>query len=152
MRLWKIQPLENISDNMGGHEDVRQYESKTSYVLQDEGETKVYNITLESVMTQHQESVSSVRWGIRKDRDNQDINLQLKDFCLLTASFDFTVCVWKPDLETGIWSVESTLGAMSGNKHAYFDALFLEDDQKILAYTYHGAMHQWNKKTEGDFH
>lgn len=40
-----------------------------------------------------------------------------------------------------IWNVESTLGAMVGNKHAYFGAIFLGDDQKILAYTYNGAMH-----------
>ena len=52
----------------------------------------------------------------------------LKDLCLLSASYDFTVCIWKEDLETELWSVESTLGAMTGNKHAYFGALFLEDD------------------------
>jgi hypothetical protein len=30
---------------------------------------------------------------------------------------------------------------MTGNKHAFFGALFLEDDSKILAYTYNGAFH-----------
>lgn len=33
IRIWKIQPLENISESFGGHEDLKQYESKTSYVL-----------------------------------------------------------------------------------------------------------------------
>lgn len=36
IRLWKIQPLENISENYGGHAgvgDLTQYESKTSFVL-----------------------------------------------------------------------------------------------------------------------
>jgi hypothetical protein len=38
---------------MGGHDDIKKYESKTSFVLQDEGEEKVYNITLESVLAGH---------------------------------------------------------------------------------------------------
>jgi hypothetical protein len=59
----------------------------------------------------------------------------------LSSSFDFTVCVWKADLETGVWSVESTLGAMQGNKHAYFGALFLQDDLEIIAFTFNGALH-----------
>jgi len=30
---------------------------------------------------------------------------------------------------------------MQGNKHAYYGAQFLTDDQEILAYTFNGAMH-----------
>jgi hypothetical protein len=71
----------------------------------------------------------------------------LTDFCLLSSSFDFTVCVWKSD-RGGVWSVESTLGAMQGNKHAYFGAQFLRSDAEILAYTFSGAMHQW-RRVEG---
>jgi WD40 repeat protein len=124
IRIWKIQPLSNISDGMGGHEDLQKYESKTSFVLKDEGESKIYNITLESILAGHQESVSSAKWGVRNDRQEESKSevSQLSDFCLLSCSFDFTVCVWKPEQETGIWSVESTLGAMQGNKHAYYGA------------------------------
>lgn len=75
-------------------------------------EDKVYNITLESVLAGHQESVSTIRWGVRKDREEGKAIEGLNELCLLSCSFDFTVCIWKPDLETGVWSVESTLGAM----------------------------------------
>lgn len=104
---------------------------------------KVYNITLESVLSHHQDSVSSVQWGTTVEHP-----ASLSDFCLLSSSFDFTVCVWKPDEETGVWSADSTLGAMQGNKHAYFGAQFLSDDQEIISYTFNGAMHQW-KRVEG---
>ena len=72
-------------------------------------------------------AVPSVRWGIRSDRSEEANGKAsaLNDFCLLSSSFDFTVCVWKADLETSVWSVESTLGAMQGNKHAYYGAQFL---------------------------
>ena len=112
-------------------------------------EPKVYNITLESVLAQHQDSVSSIKWGLR--RKDIEGTTNLNDYCLLSSSFDFTVCVWKPELDTGVWSVESTLGAMQGNKHAYFGALFLSDDQEILAYTFNGAMHQWKRASDGGF-
>ena len=62
---------------------------------------------------------------------------------LLSSSFDFTVVNWGCDPETETWSAESTLGALVGNKHAFFGAMFLESEDKILAYTYGGAMHQW---------
>ena len=149
IRLWKIQPLENISESFGGHQDLKQYESKTSFILQDEHETQVFNITLESVLATHQESVSSIKWGLSHEREGQSAEKTLADYCLLSASFDFTVCIWKPDQDTEVWSVETPLGAMQGNKHAYFGAQFLKDDQEILAYTFNGAMHQWKKSIEG---
>eukprot|EP00347_Sterkiella_histriomuscorum_P000283 403376473 len=101
IRLWKIQPLDNISQDHGGHldDDLQKYE-------------KV---------------------------------LSLQSFCLLSSSFDFTVSVWKSDA-TGLWQVDSTLGAMAGNKHAFFGAIFMKDDQQILAYTYNGGMNRWDKE------
>lgn len=60
----------------------------------------------------------------------------------MSSSFDFTVALWVAD-EAGAWTIESTLGALVGNKHAYFGAIFLENINHILAYTYGGAMHQW---------
>jgi hypothetical protein len=58
----------------------------------------------------------------------------------MSSSFDFTVALWRAD-EAGAWSVESTLGALVGNKHAYFGAVYLNDSNHILANTYGGAMH-----------
>jgi hypothetical protein len=90
-----------------------------------------------------------VKWGIRQDEESKEKfeihQSGLNSFCLLSCSFDFTVCVWKPDQTSGVWSVESTLGAMQGNKHAYYGAQLLNDDKEIIAYTFNGAMHQWKK-------
>ena len=99
----------------------------------------MFNITLESVLQQHSDAISSVEFGIRSDTPTNSEN-PLHAYCLISSSFDFNVCIWKPD-ETGLWSVETTLGAMVGNKHAFFGAKFLEDDKMILAYTYNGAFH-----------
>ena len=45
--------------------------------------------------------------------------------------------------------MESTLGALVGNKHAYFGAEFIDDINQILSYTFGGAMHQWRRESEG---
>jgi len=116
-------------------ETLRQYETKTSYVLKDEFKEEIYNVTVDSVLVHHGDTVSSVRFGKEPGT-------------LLSASFDFTVCLWKQDTETGVWGVQSTMGAMTGNKHAYFDALFLSPDA-ILAYTFTGALHLWMRNPEG---
>jgi hypothetical protein len=43
------------------------------------------------------------------------------------------------------------LGHFSGNKHAFFFAVFSSDSQHILAYTYTGALSVWRRvqSTEG---
>jgi len=69
----------------------------------------------------------------------------LADLRLLSSSFDFTVVFWECDTTTEVWSAESTLGALVGNKHAFFGAMFLGSTDQILAYTYGGAMHQWTR-------
>lgn len=147
-------------------DDIEQYQSKTSYVLKlsDEEDALPYNIALESVLIHHQDSVSSVFWAptdelLLRSKDAAGPVLSatsLNDLCLLSSSFDFSVCVWNSDPETGQWSVSSALGAMTGNKHAFFGALFLDHqsdrvalkERQIYAYTYGGATHIWGKQLQ----
>lgn len=84
-------------------------------------------------------------WRVAKEAQGRAGELNITDLRLLSSSFDFNVCVWEANGETEAWSVESTLGAMVGNKHAFFGAMYLDDIDQILAYTYGGAMHQWKR-------
>ena len=99
----------------------------------------IYNITLSSVLQNHSQSVSSVRLCEEDWKENDPLH----SLTLLSSSFDFTCCIWKVDQDSGVWVVETTLGEMSGNKHAYFGAEFLEK-YKIFAYTFNGAFHRWD--------
>lgn len=112
----------------------KQFETKTSFVLK-LANNVFYNIKLESVIQHHQEAVSSVAWTTCQHDG------LITDLVLLSSSFDFTVALWKADAVTEAWSIDSTLGALVGNKHAFFGAIFLQDHDNILAYTYGGAMH-----------
>ena len=78
-------------------------------------------------------------------------NGKITDLVLLSSSFDFTVALWRADEKTETWQIDSTLGALVGNKHAYFGAIFLNDSNNILAYTYGGAMHMWSRSDDNWF-
>lgn len=69
--------------------DVEQFRSKTSYPLSLK-EGVVYNIALESVLSHHSDSVSSVTW-FKKDGD----------LGLVSCSFDFSVVIWEAPKEVG---------------------------------------------------
>lgn len=68
------------------------------------------------------------------------------DVALLSASFDFSVIVWA--YEEGIWISKCKLGQFSGNKHAYFNAIFSSDYEHIIAYSYTGAINMWSKEKD----
>lgn len=60
-----------------------EYKSKLSYIFKTD-QDRYYNIILESVLTGHEEAVSSVQWA---NFDNKII--------LISSSFDFTVGIWE---------------------------------------------------------
>ena len=146
IRIWKLQPMDNLASKAVSEENkevdrdedwMKQFETKTSFLFRD-SQDAAYNLSLESVLQHHQEAVSSVCWYLDTSlgRAKTIVDLQL-----LSSSFDFNVSLWQAEVETEAWAVESTLGAMVGNKHAFFGAMFLENANQILAYTYGGAMH-----------
>ena len=137
IRIWKLQPMENLSaeetkdasaaDADGEDETwMKQFETKTSIVFKDSHDV-AYNFSLESVLQHHQEAISSVCWQVPNSIKAEGRPLNINDLRLLSSSFDFNVSLWEADRETEAWSVESTLGAMVGNKHAFFGAMFLND-------------------------
>jgi len=83
IRLWSVVEIK-LEDNVKDRSEIfEEYKSKTSYVLKvDNG--KFYNILLDSVLLGHEESVSSVKWAVEKEK-----------LILLSSSFDFTVGIWR---------------------------------------------------------
>jgi WD40 repeat protein len=82
IRIWQVNKLSTIQNPT--NDVFEEYKSKTSYVIS--ASEDFYNITLDSVLSGHEEAVSSVRWG---RINNQTV--------LLSSSFDFTVGVWSYD-------------------------------------------------------
>lgn len=93
IRLWHVAKItqeeidflvENI-EKKGNTGIYEEYKTKMSYVIKTKDQN-YFNIVLDSVLSGHEESVSSVRWGVI---ENQNV--------LLSSSFDFTLSLWKFD-------------------------------------------------------
>ena len=88
IRIWSIKKIENIKIDEKKIDSIfEEYTNKTSFVLKTEN-NKLYNVLLDSVLSGHEDSVSSVRWGIRNSK-----------LVLLSSSFDFTVSIWEYDTQ-----------------------------------------------------
>ena len=148
IRVWNVAKLEKneLSEMAKNVNTLKtnsiydEYKSKTSYVIKvpfynnekNLSEYEYYNITLDSVLSGHEDVVSSVQWGYI---DN--------NYIILSSSLDFSVGIWIFDKKYNIWDKKYSLGEMIGNKHAFFYATFLNSYKEVLAYSFNGCLYLW---------
>jgi elongator complex protein 2 len=121
------------------------------------GEIK-YAVLLESVLNAHEDWVYSVDWkpieekegtkGIRPEIsvNNTFIGKPFQDMCLLSASMDKSMIVWRPSEKLGgVWIDEVRVGELGGNTLGFYGGLFSAKGDSILAHGYSGAFHLWTK-------
>ena len=148
IRVWNVTKLEknNLSEMANNVNALKsnsiydEYKSKTSYVIKVplhdtekiSSKFEYYNITLDSVLSGHEDVVSSIRWG---QLDN--------NFIILSSSLDFSIGIWVFNKKYNIWDKKYSLGEMIGNKHAFFYATFLNSYKEVLAYSFHGSLYLW---------
>jgi elongator complex protein 2 len=97
---------------------------------------------LESVLHGHDDWVYSVCWQpplLVEGGKHQPM-------CLLSASMDRTMLIWRPEEETGVWLNEVRVGEMGGNTLGFYGGLFGPHGTQILAHGYNGALHLWEKQ------
>ena len=149
IRVWNVTKLEkndlsemaNNVNALKSNSIFDEYKSKTSYVikvpLHDTEKNLIkheyYNITLDSVLSGHEDVVSSIKWGQLDDNN----------FIILSSSLDFSVGIWVFNKKYNIWDKKYSLGEMIGNKHAFFYATFLNSYKEVLAYSFHGSLYLW---------
>ena len=148
IRVWNVSKLEkneltdmaNNINTLKSNSIYDEYKSKTSYVIKvplhdsekNLSKFEYYNITLDSVLSGHEDVVSSVKWG---QCDN--------NFIIISSSLDFSIGIWVFNKKYNIWDKKYSLGEMIGNKHAFFYATFLNSYKEVLAYSFHGSIYLW---------
>ena len=133
--------MANNINSMKSNSIYDEYKSKTSYVIKIPvydtekllSKYEYYNIILDSVLSGHEDAVSSVKWG----------QLDNNDFIILSSSLDFSIGIWVFNKKYNIWDKKYSLGEMIGNKHAFFYATFLNSYKEVLAYSFHGSIYLW---------
>lgn len=80
-----------------------------------------------------------VAWHPPELRDNK----KHQPMCLLSASMDKTMIIWKPDTASGVWLDITRVGELGGNTLGFYGCGFSPSGNSILAHGYNGAFHLW---------
>eukprot|EP01102_Stenamoeba_stenopodia_P015164 TRINITY_DN5143_c0_g1_i1.p1 TRINITY_DN5143_c0_g1~~TRINITY_DN5143_c0_g1_i1.p1 ORF type:complete len:843 (+),score=179.65 TRINITY_DN5143_c0_g1_i1:107-2635(+) len=102
----------------------------------------IFAVTLESVLSGHEEWVYSVCWHPLVKKADGSLYQPL---CLLSASMDKTMMIWTPEEKSGLWINEVRVGELGGNTLGFYGGLYGKDGEYILAHAYNGAFHCWQR-------
>ncbi|XP_031562089.1 elongator complex protein 2-like [Actinia tenebrosa] len=153
IRIWRITSSKKMQTK-------RAQETKTPVaapdLVQDLGELKLtsnlftvlfdgkefeFSVVLESVLSGHEDVVYSVHWQPSVKNDGSSSTQPL---CLLSASFDKTLIIWRPDEESGVWLEMVRVGGVGGTTLGFYGGVFSPDGNSILGHSYQGAFHLWS--------
>ncbi|KAL2608650.1 hypothetical protein R1flu_027223 [Riccia fluitans] len=111
----------------------------------------VWQVSLDSLLLGHEDWVYSVRWqpsgsGISFELGgSSDDGLQDEGMCVLSASMDRTMMIWKPSTESGIWMNEVTVGELGHTALGFYGGVWGPQGDAILAHGYGGSLHLWRE-------
>jgi elongator complex protein 2 len=66
--------------------------------------------------------------------------------CLLSASQDRSMLLWRCDEASGLWLSEASVGDAGATCLGYFGGVFGPDGRRILAHGFTGALHLWDMR------
>ncbi len=147
IRIWSIAPLvgSQIGELIGNDATSARISSKGHVVdlSADDGVAHKFVVLLDTVLAVHEDWVHSVAWHPRVRHGNT----WSQPMCLLSASTDKTMIVWKP-FSGGVWLDSSRVGEMGGNTLGFYGCAFSPNGDYILAHGHNGAFHLWKKSTD----
>ncbi|XVF02220.1 hypothetical protein REPUB_Repub04eG0156800 [Reevesia pubescens] len=142
IRIWKLILRDSLDSTEGTYK--RSEISLASYI---EGPVFVagsfsYQISLESLLTGHEDWVYSVQWQPPSMAAEEGIEFYQPQ-SILSASMDKTMMIWQPDRKTGIWMNVVTVGELSHCALGFYGGHWSPDAHSILAHGYGGSFHMW---------
>ncbi|KAE8597596.1 hypothetical protein XENTR_v10016527 [Xenopus tropicalis] len=140
IRIWKI--FRKTAKENSKTEDENSIKLKENIFKVKEKDTETsYAVTLETVLTGHENSIYAVHWQPSFSRDGSIV----QPMSLLSASMDKTMILWEPDEESGVWLEQVRVGEVGGNTLGFLGCQFSPDKSMILAHAFHGALHLWSR-------
>ncbi|KAG9286739.1 hypothetical protein G9A89_012289 [Geosiphon pyriformis] len=107
---------------------------------------KKYSVMFEALLMAHDDWVYSVCWQPPKFLTDKEKSYYYQPMCILTASSDKSMMLWKPDTETGQWINSVRVGEIGGYALGFLGGLFGPDGKHILAHGHTGAFHLWRNE------
>ncbi|XP_075265418.1 uncharacterized protein LOC142357762 [Convolutriloba macropyga] len=142
IRIWRATPATpGVADGKTMAQDnpllaqITKLASKPSFLA---GTTK-FTVALEAVLVGHEDWVHSLSW-------EPCPGLSRAQLCLLSASMDRTMMLWRPDMaEPGVWMSEESVGDAGSSALGYFGGVFSPCGHCIIAHGFSGALHLWKR-------
>ncbi|MFH4974324.1 hypothetical protein AB6A40_001033 [Gnathostoma spinigerum] len=134
VRIWRFDDTQESKTNESGDSVL---ESRSlSFCMPAAESAQIMKVSLETILSGHEESVNSVSWHPTKDQ-------------ILTASNDKCVIIWEPTEDgDGIWLEKARMGDVGGQAVGFFGACFSPTGNSILANTYFGGFVMWNRSLD----
>ncbi|XP_072041091.1 elongator complex protein 2-like [Amphiura filiformis] len=143
IRIWRISPVNESSENINGQPEVEEIRLKENcFSLAYKGSDLSFAVSLESVMAGHEQWVYEVHW---QPAIYSGSTSRHQEMCLLSASMDKTMIIWRPDEESGVWLDQVRVGEVGGNTLGLYGCQFSPDGMSIMAHGFQGAIHLWTK-------
>jgi elongator complex protein 2 len=108
-------------------------------------QSQEFAVILDAVLSGHEDWVFSVRWHPRMQRAD---GTTYQPLCLLTASMDKSMMIWRPDPNSSLWLNDVRVGEVGGHTLGLFGGVFGPQGRAILAHGYNGAFHLWRNSTD----
>jgi elongator complex protein 2 len=113
----------------------------------------VWQVSIESLLLGHEDWVYSVKWkpldaGTGMASSNTTIRSQgdAEGMCVLSASMDRSMMIWRPDAASGIWINEVTVGELAPSALGFYGGVWSPHGDAILANGYGGSLHLWKNQ------
>ncbi|XP_070565909.1 elongator complex protein 2-like [Ptychodera flava] len=144
IRIWRISPRQAKTENVTGpsvdtsvDDEIKLKEN--TFTVKEKGKEFCYAASLESVLAGHDHWIYGVHWQPPVFQDGR----RSQEMCLLSASMDKTMILWKLDKDSGVWLDQVRVGEVGGNTLGLYGCQISPDGLSILGHGYQGAFHLW---------
>ncbi|CAM6085995.1 unnamed protein product [Calypogeia fissa] len=142
IRIWKIS--RRAAQSKDGEETLEM--SLRSFIdgpIFKAGED-IWQVSMESLLLGHEDWVYSVRWRPHGSGVGMEAsNATEESMCVLSASMDRSMMIWRPDAASGIWINEVTVGELAPSALGFYGGVWSPQGDAILANGYGGSLHLW---------
>ncbi|KAG0608058.1 hypothetical protein M758_8G074700 [Ceratodon purpureus] len=139
IRMWKISAKKVLSTDSAPvtQPSLKMYIEGPTF----KADGSSWQVSLESLLVGHEDWVYSVRWQPPQSLDADGV--PCRSMCVLSASMDRTMMIWKPDPKSGIWMNVVTVGELGHTALGFYGGAWGPQGNAILAHGYSGSLHLW---------